>query len=212
MPTPSFDFKAQVVKARRTQILMGAAQVFAEKGFHRATTKEIATAAGISEGTIYNYFSNKRELLVALMEMVGMQSLKNLILDDPPQDPKALFTALMFDRYHLAKERGSLIAPVVAEVFTDVELRESLYQRLVVPITGHLEGYIQDQIDSGRFRKIDPVIVTRAIMGALIFNFVLKLTKLDARYDHISDEALVEQLVSLYVDGLLVDKSEPTDS
>jgi hypothetical protein len=38
--------------------------VFTEKGYHKATTKEIARAASISEGTIYNYFNNKRELLV----------------------------------------------------------------------------------------------------------------------------------------------------
>ena len=47
---------------RRTQILEAAAAVFAEKGFHKATTKEIARVAGISEGTIYNYFAQKRDL------------------------------------------------------------------------------------------------------------------------------------------------------
>ena len=60
------DFKEQMAEARRMQILMGASQVFAEKGYHQATTKEIAKAAGVSEGTIYNYFANKRELLVEL--------------------------------------------------------------------------------------------------------------------------------------------------
>ena len=62
------DFKEQMAEARRTQILMGAAQVFAEKGYHKSTTKEIATAAGVSEGTIYNYFGNKRELLLAMVD------------------------------------------------------------------------------------------------------------------------------------------------
>ena len=62
------DFKEQMAEARRRQILMGAAQVFAEKGFHKATTKQIAKAGGVSEGTIYNYFKNKRELLVAMID------------------------------------------------------------------------------------------------------------------------------------------------
>ena len=60
MLDPNTDFKGQMIEARRTQILMGAAQVFAKKGFHKATTKEIAQAAGVAEGTIYNYFKNKR--------------------------------------------------------------------------------------------------------------------------------------------------------
>ena len=197
------DFKEQMVEARRTQILMGAAQVFVEKGFHKATTKEIAKTAGVSEGTIYNYFDNKRELLVALMDTAVTDSLKQLIIDQPPDNPKELIRAIMRDRFQLAKESGHLIAPVVAEVFNDVELRELLYRRVIMPIASHLEQYIQAHIDSGEFRQIDPVIVTRAIMGGLVFNYMLKLTGLDPRYDKISDEFLIEQLVSLFLDGLL---------
>lgn len=200
------DFKEQMVEARRTQILMGAAQVFVEKGFHKATTKEIAKTAGVSEGTIYNYFDNKRELLVALMDTAVTDSLKQLIIDQPPDNPKELIRAIMRDRFQLAKESGHLIAPVVAEVFNDVELRELLYRRVIMPIASHLEQYIQAHIDSGEFRQIDPVIVTRAIMGGLVFNYMLKLTGLDPRYDKISDEFLIEQLVSLFLDGLLVNE------
>lgn len=47
-----------MIEVRRTQILRGAAQVFSEKGFYQATTKETAQAADVSEGTIYNYFKN----------------------------------------------------------------------------------------------------------------------------------------------------------
>ena len=35
------------------------------KGLVRATTKEIARAAGLSEGTLYNHFANKEELFPA---------------------------------------------------------------------------------------------------------------------------------------------------
>jgi AcrR family transcriptional regulator len=41
-----------------------------EKGLVRATTREIARAAGVSEGTLYNHFANKEELfLCALSEL-----------------------------------------------------------------------------------------------------------------------------------------------
>ena len=54
--------KQQLVQARRNQILDAAARVFADKGYHRATTKRIARQAGVSEGTIYNYFDSKGDL------------------------------------------------------------------------------------------------------------------------------------------------------
>jgi AcrR family transcriptional regulator len=42
--------------------------VFAEKGFRRATTREVARVAVVSEGTIYNYFEDKDALLVAILD------------------------------------------------------------------------------------------------------------------------------------------------
>jgi AcrR family transcriptional regulator len=200
------DFKEQMAEARRMQILMGAAQVFVEKGFHKSTTKEIAKAAGVSEGTIYNYFDTKRELLVALMDTAVTESLKRIILDNPPENPRELIAAIMRDRYQLAKESGHLMAPVIAEVFSDVELRELLYQRVLTPIARHVEQYVQTHIDSGEFRQIDPVIVTRAMMGALVMNYAIKLTNLDPRYGDISEEALFEQIASLFLDGLLANE------
>jgi AcrR family transcriptional regulator len=64
--------------ARRQQILDGAAGVFAEKGFARATTKEIAQSADVSEGTIYNYFDSKADLLIGLMGRVAHMQLAGI--------------------------------------------------------------------------------------------------------------------------------------
>lgn len=49
-------------------IRTAAAQVFAARGYHRATTNRIAERAGVSIGTLYQYFPNKAALLVDLME------------------------------------------------------------------------------------------------------------------------------------------------
>lgn len=50
------------------QILEAAAQVFGEGGYARATTNHIAARAGVSVGTLYQYFPNKDAILVALVE------------------------------------------------------------------------------------------------------------------------------------------------
>lgn len=204
MSNSSKNFKEQVTELRRTQILTGAAEVFSEKGFHKATTKQIAKAAGVSEGTIYNYFDNKRELLLAIMELWAGQSIKSLMIDPPVSNPREFLTLILKDRYQLLQERGYLIAPIVAEIFADAELREAVYQRLAVPITKHLEQYLQTHIDSGQFRQINPVIITRALIGAMMMNSAIKFTQLDSRYDQISADVLIEQLVSLFLDGLLL--------
>lgn len=196
-------FKDQMIEARRTQILMGAAKVFAEKGYHKATTKEIAQSAGVAEGTIYNYFDNKRELLLAMIELLALQSLKGIITSQPPTDPKEFITTILRDRYHLVQQRGYLLAPILAEMFADAELREEVYRKIAMPTAAHLEQFIQTHIDSGLFRPVNPVITTRIFVGAIIVNFAMKLANLDPRYEQVSPETLIEELASLFLGMLL---------
>lgn len=50
-------------KEKKDQIIGSAVKVFAKKGFAKTTINDIANAAGIGKGTIYEYFSNKEEII-----------------------------------------------------------------------------------------------------------------------------------------------------
>ena len=52
-----------LIESRRRQIVLGAVKVFSEKGFHKATVREIAEAAGVTMGTMYNYVRTKEDIL-----------------------------------------------------------------------------------------------------------------------------------------------------
>jgi AcrR family transcriptional regulator len=198
------DFKEQMVETRRTQILMGASQVFAEKGYHQATTKEIAKAAGVSEGTIYNYFANKRDLLVAMIDAIGVQSVREIMVDESPDNPEAFMKAILKDRYELAKQFGNRMTPLIAEMFTDPEMREIIYNQIAMPIADHMEIFIQTNVESGRFRPVNPIITTRCFVGSIFINFALKLSGVDKRYNNISEDELIDELVSNFLNGLLI--------
>ncbi|GBD07402.1 Fatty acid metabolism regulator protein [bacterium HR21] len=53
---------------RREQLLEAAATVFARKGYHATRIAEIAHAAGVAKGTVYEYFPTKEELFYALLD------------------------------------------------------------------------------------------------------------------------------------------------
>ena len=53
---------------RREQLLDKAAELFAKNGYARATTAQLAKAAGVTEPIIYRHFKSKRDLFVALIE------------------------------------------------------------------------------------------------------------------------------------------------
>lgn len=49
-------------------ILEGASRIFAEKGYHNASIRDIAAATGVSPAGLYYYFSSKEELLHLIIE------------------------------------------------------------------------------------------------------------------------------------------------
>jgi len=58
--------------ARQQELTQAALAVFAERGYHRATMQAVAERAGVSKGSVYDYFKSKEELLVGAAElMVG---------------------------------------------------------------------------------------------------------------------------------------------
>lgn len=53
---------------KRKQIINGATSVFSKKGYYESTISEIAREAGVAEGTIYEYFKSKEDLLISIPE------------------------------------------------------------------------------------------------------------------------------------------------
>ena len=80
--------RAKQERARDTiaVVLEAAAQVLQREGYARATTNRVAEVAGVSVGTIYQYFADKDELFDALIrrEIAGLQGL----LRDAAPDPR----------------------------------------------------------------------------------------------------------------------------
>lgn len=59
-----------LIELRREQIVSGAMKLFKEKGFHKATTREIAKAAGFSIGTLYEYIRTKEDVLYLVCDNI----------------------------------------------------------------------------------------------------------------------------------------------
>jgi AcrR family transcriptional regulator len=91
---PAKPARRRAKQARSQQtiaiVLEAAAQVLQREGYARATTNRIAETAGVSVGTIYQYFGDKDEIFDALIrhEIDGLQrTLRNAAPD--PREPLA---------------------------------------------------------------------------------------------------------------------------
>ena len=68
MPYRSTDKTRQKKDAKRTALMQAAVRVFAKKGYHAATIRDIVAAADVAVGTFYFYFPDKETLFVYLYE------------------------------------------------------------------------------------------------------------------------------------------------
>lgn len=193
---------------RAAQILDGAAKVFARKGYQRATTREIAAEAGVSEGTIYNYFESKRDLLIAMSSRLALESLRHLDALPPREDVKAYVLALVRDRFDLLLKNIDLVRALMPEVLVDDELRQAYTEQVLSPAVSYLGKYIESRTEAGVFRRVRTDVVARAMLGAVMsfgFLWLQRPSGLQGR----SREELVSEVVGLFLDGL---RAPPNDA
>lgn len=148
-------------ESKKQLILRVATEIFAEKGFNEATIVEIARRANIAEGSIYDYFKNKEDLLFSIPEermehfLSGLQEHLEGIQGAPAKLRKLIWYHLNFYEknkdyvlillqnihlnprfyatraYHLIREFSKLVAQIIEEGKREGSLKENLDSRLV---------------------------------------------------------------------------------
>jgi len=190
-----------VTAARRKQILDAATQVFAEKGFHRATIKDIARVAGIADGTIYTYFASKTEVLLGILHRLNESTEREQqLMPEREQDLRSFFTAYLRQRMALLWPNAEVFQAVLPEMLVNEQLRELYYQQVLVPTFTIAEHAFQAQQAAGQVQSLDVPLTVRAIAGLLLGLLTLQLLgdeMIAQRW-----EELPEVLTSLLFDGL----------
>lgn len=217
MPKISPAAQRARIEERKVQILNAAAQVFAEKGFERATIAAIARQAGLAEGSIYNYFKNKSELLVNVprqivqppLERVSAQMREmSLAESDSPEQvlsviPRTMLATLRHNIHIFRVLLSTLPAMKPAQ-------REKYAEQVIRYATSLLEGYFSEQIDKGILRDdLNPAIATRVFIG-MFFPFIIIQELFEFRsLGSFQDDEIIAQAVGIFLHGASVEKSPP---
>ncbi|HEY0755918.1 MAG TPA: TetR/AcrR family transcriptional regulator [Ktedonobacteraceae bacterium] len=202
MPSSPDPIQAQLIVARRNQILAAATQVFAEKGFHSTTIKDIAGKAGIAHGTIYNYFENKTALMLGIFDRLNETGQRN---EDFAQSSAGDFRSFMkaYLRHRLIyvqQDNFEMLKVVLAEVLINKELRELFYQKILEPNFLIVEPYFQQLAAQHIVKPVNSSLAMRAISGivlGLIIENILGDQTLKSKWDELPDF-----LTDLILDGI----------
>jgi TetR/AcrR family transcriptional regulator, cholesterol catabolism regulator len=189
---------------RSSEILEAAAKVFAERGYHGATTQDIADVLGIRQASLYYYFPSKE---VAL-EVVCARSAEGFLttaqaIAAGPGTPVERLSALIRSHISPILERGDYIKVFLTQRHF---LPNPSRQRVAVVSRGIEETFyrvIREGIASGDFRSdVDPRLAMLTVLGAT--NTVSSWYQKEG----FSLEKIAAQMVALVLNGIVV-KSDP---
>jgi AcrR family transcriptional regulator len=185
---------------RGQEIITAAAQVFLEKGYHAATTRDIAAAVGIQQASLYYYISSKEELLYLIVREPVMRladQLDTIVKAAWPTRQKIerglqAHLAAFDDNYpHMCVFVQELhnVIPALQDTLRDLPQR---YQQL-------WEDIIRQGIARGELRaEFD--VTTTALMILGMCNWMFRWYRKGGR---LSTVAIAQQYASAILDGMV---------
>lgn len=193
---------------RRAQILRAALDVFSRRGFHGATIREIASTAGLAEGTIYLYFPSKQEVLRGVIGLIADDGPPPAPAQFPRGDDAGFLAAFIRSRVQTLARHASFIRLVVHEADLHEDVRREFFRRLHDPFVGRFRAYLDARIADGAFRPVNTE-VTASICARMVMSYVMTQHVLGFAGVRYNDDEYLGEMVALILRGLTVRDPAP---
>jgi TetR/AcrR family fatty acid metabolism transcriptional regulator len=167
---------------KRVVILDAALKTFVRRGYPATKVAEIAFEAGVAEGTLYNYFQSKEDLLLALFdEKWGgiIDEIKKKVgrLDDPNKKLKAVFSLVV----RMFKKNRHLAELFMVDVKQSSIFLTNYTINRIVQFLDLIEEILEEGKRKGIYRKdLDSRVAKMVIFGAaqgILLSWVLSESK-----------------------------------
>lgn len=198
----------QDFEERRQQIIDGALQVFASKGFEKATNKDIAAAAGIgSPGLIYHYFIDKNDLFQQVLEqrlpLLQLLTYSEELMTKAPYDALTLFGHAFLKAFDNSTSVAllklllseSFRQPQVAKLFNTIGPSRSF---------AFLTRYLAQQMSAGVLKPMHPGAAARCFVGSLLAYIFTREIFPQPDTQQISSEMMVATTVEVFLQGMQI--------
>lgn len=192
-------------ESRPNEIIEAAFELFAEKGFSATRMDEIARKAGISKGSLYNYFKSKEAIFEAIVTediIPIIDQIEEAIVtkeEDPEETIRCLINGMIA---HNKGTRLEIIPKlIVSESGNFPDLTSFFVNQVIKRTRNIIKRVIQNGIDQGSFIDCDPEIAARLLLAPVIqdqiWNYSLK--PFDDGYD---GELYLETHLNIFLHGI----------
>ena len=193
MPRVSQAHELQV----RQRIVRAALQVFAERGFHRATMQDIVRQSGLSVGAIYTYFKSKEELILAGCDLITDQEMgalfERLSRELTFRDRISAAVGFFFDQLDFERQVAGgprLLIEAWAAADSQPAIREMLLRRRR-EIHSLTVALLHEGIASGELPAWIDMAAVAPALGALLDGILLESIEEGAGYRRTESERRV---------------------
>jgi TetR/AcrR family transcriptional regulator, cholesterol catabolism regulator len=184
----------------RDDILMAAAQVFNQKGYHAASMQDIANTVHLQKASLYHHVSSKQEILLELLDRaleLLIERLQKVVYQPDLPDVK-LRNAIRTYLETLAEFRDLAAVLILEHRSLPPELNETH-----IPRRDRFEKLWRDLIregkDAGIFNCADPALTSRALLGVL--NWTITWYRPDGPLTALE---IADQFADLFLKGLMI--------
>jgi AcrR family transcriptional regulator len=191
----------------REHLVSAAERVILRKGFASITVREIAREAGVADGTLYNHFPDKEEVLVEAI-LGRLTEIEKMFSELPRQAGKGTVTG------NLKKIAVSVLdfeweaMPLMGSLHTEPKLMKRLMERLHTEKRGPhgaieaVRKYLREEQSLGRIDlKADPDAAAMLLVGTL-HDMLLSRHLLEHKAGGAADAGVVSKLVKTLMRGI----------
>lgn len=172
----------------KERILDAALDVFSQKGFHTATTDEIAERAGVGKGTLYRYFETKEKLFAELVRLrLDELEKKTRSTIDGHDDVLTMISKYIRIYFEFFDCNQQLYRLVVQEQLDLGESAPDIYFKRVMRALPNLKRKVYEATQQGILKEVDFQTVFYGTMG-FVHGVIQKWLARDCSY------SLVEEL------------------
>jgi AcrR family transcriptional regulator len=187
----------------RNRILQAAQRLFAGQGFDGTTTRDLAQAAGVAEGTLFRHFPNKKAILVEVATAGWVDILTDLLTELSEMGSYKAVAQVMRRRMFNFKKNSELMRVCFMEAQFHPDLRDRIQKEVIDKMTDVAEAFFQSAMDKGIYRKTDAKLVAKVFLGMFAVAGFSHETIMQPDASPQEMQQMAEGLADIFLNGVL---------
>lgn len=198
-----FNRPPQSEDQTRTRIFKAAQRLFASLGYDGTTTRDLAQAAGVAEGTLFRHFANKKAILVEVATQGWIEILTDLLTELSEMGSYQAIAQVMRRRMWNFQKNADIMKVCFMEAQFHPELRDRIQTEVIAKMTDVAEAFFQTAMDKGIYRPMNAKLVAQVFLGMFAIAGFSHNTLMEPDASPQAMQEMAEGLADIFLNGAL---------